>query len=246
MDPCSHRHVVTVDEGWITYVCGCVNTIDRETGVLRSVTKCPGHVAAQRDPAGLGYDYYAEMGVFVDHVPQCGPYTSQLTEALGPIPPAGSVVEVGCGVGLYVRSILASGNRYLGIEPSAWAACWTRETYGVDVIEASFEAVAPRPGQTLMIAAHVVEHLADGPGAFAHLGQWLAPGGQLWVVVPDDTDPLNPDHRWFFDESTLQTSLERAGFAIETLTSRRVIERENFLYCRSRKIGRSDTEVAGG
>jgi SAM-dependent methyltransferase len=246
MDPRGHRHVVTVDEGWITYVCGCVNTVDRASNVLRSVSKCPGHVAAQRDPAALGLAYYAEMNVFADGIPQCDRYTDQLTEALGPFPPGGSVVEVGCGASMYARSILAAGNRYTGIEPSAWAARWTRETYGVEVLEAPVESIEPRLGQTLVIAAHVVEHLADGPGAFARFGEWLVPGGQLWVVVPDDSDPLNPDHLWFFNPATLRTCVERAGFAVELLETRRVVEWENFLYCRARKIGRSDQDVAGG
>jgi hypothetical protein len=53
--------------------------------------------------------------------------------------------------------------------------------------------------------------------------------------VPDDSDPVNPDHLWHFDERTLRGCVEAAGLVVERLVVRKYIERENFLYVRARK-----------
>ena len=67
------------------------------------------------------------------------------------------------------------------------------------------------------------------------MANMLVPGGYLWLLVPDDTDSVNPDHAWFFDQTTLRTAVERTGLVVDRIVSRKIVEREKFLYLRARK-----------
>ena len=67
------------------------------------------------------------------------------------------------------------------------------------------------------------------------MAAYLDHGGELWIIVPDDSDPVNPDHLWFFTEATLRSTIEAAGLEVVRMAKRKYIERENFIYCRARK-----------
>ena len=217
----------------ITYGCGCVNEVHLPSGVLRSVSKCAKHSRMRRDPAMLGEAYYREQGAFD------GPHLKQLREALGPFPEATSsrrALEIGCGCSPYAGAIKAAGWGYIGLDLSPWAAQWTAETHGVIAFSRDWEG-GPwyKADVGIILAAHVLEHFRDAPGALAHMALELEPGGQLWLVVPDDTDPCNPDHEWFFSPETLRTSVEQCGLRVEAMEVRKYIARENFIYCRAVK-----------
>jgi 2-polyprenyl-3-methyl-5-hydroxy-6-metoxy-1,4-benzoquinol methylase len=220
----------------IQYPCGCVNQIHAPSGVLRSVEKCDKHRARQRRPETLERGYYEELGLLKGETPHVG----QLVEALGPIPPAPDsdslALEVGCGASPYVELLRDAGYCYLGIEPSEWAADWTRDRYGVAVRNATLEdSFLSLPLHRVILAAHVLEHLEDAPAAIVGLAAMLKPLGELWVVVPDDSDPINVDHLWFFTTSTLRSCLESAGLVVEQMAVRKYVKYENFIYCRARK-----------
>jgi SAM-dependent methyltransferase len=232
-----HRHAVASEGNRITYRCGCVNGVDAASGVLRSVEKCPTHKAAYREPADLGEAYYRELGIMACDAR--GLHLAQLADAMGLIPLAGKgarAVEIGCGASSYAGAIRDAGYSYLGLDQSRWACEWTAATYGVETIETAFGPDALTLGSfDLVFAAHVLEHFGEAPAAVDLMAGLLTHGGELWLIVPDDSDPLNPDHLWFFDERTLRGCLERAGLQVVTLVSRKHIEREAFIYARARK-----------
>lgn len=240
-DPRQHRHVVDVDGDRITYGCGCVNEVSKPYGVLRSLSKCRHHKQAYRDPATLDGAYYAELGLLKGGQLVETAHVTELTEALGPIPSATThpnALEIGGGVSPYVRHLMACGWAYHGIEPSRWAAEFVRDNCGVVVYDGRLEDIdaTDHPGDYgLILAAHCLEHMDDAPRAIRRCARLLAPGGELWVVVPDDSDPLNPDHTFFFDVSTLRTCLEAVGLVVERMAIRKYVPRENFLYAKARK-----------
>jgi SAM-dependent methyltransferase len=228
----------------IAYACGCVNERHEPTGALRSVSKCPGHTRAYQSPETLGEAYYAEFGLLKNGVFQPTNHVVELTEALGDIPAPdrnGDVLEVGCGVSPYAGVLIERGWHYIGIDPSKWACDWMYRIYDVDMIEVRFENLAANDFHLidthfgLILAAHSLEHMDDAPGAIARCAELLAPGGELWLVVPDDTDPVNPDHVWFWSFPSLTRAIQQAGLVVDLMTSRKLIERESFLYCRASK-----------
>jgi hypothetical protein len=223
-----------------TYRCGCINAPSGRHGVLRSVRKCDRHKSRQRAPESLGEAYYAELGTVRDGRPAATRHVLELEDALGSFPPSPDryawALEIGPGASPYVSAIRAAGYQYHAIEPSEWAAQWLRKTHGVIVHHSEVERVFwNRDSEHLILAAHVLEHLKDPLHSLRHFAWALVPGGELWVIVPDDSDMLNPDHLWFFTEETLVASVEGVGLEIEQTDIRRIVERENFIYLRARK-----------
>lgn len=225
-----------------THVCGCVTTIDPDWGIQRAVTKCAGHREALRDQP-TGYDYYRTLGVFDEGGNwRTDVYESELLDGIGEVPPApkggGLAVEVGGGCSLYVPLLRKAGYQYVGFEPDAFGANWTKDTHHVHVENRPFLPTVldehggqPRGSTHLILCAHAVEHVADAPAMLRSFFELLAPGRPLVLVIPDDTDPLNPDHWWFFNESSLRATLTRLGFVDVRIETRKRIARENFLYC---------------
>lgn len=224
----------------VAYPCGCVNQIDPPSGVLRSLSKCPSHLAMRQEADALGEAYYRGLGALDADAPER--YAGQLAEALGPFPPAPArdapALEVGCGASPYVGAVRAAGYHWVGCDPSAWVEWWVREQHDAYVSPLTLEQLATEEerGQwDLILCAHAFEHMPDAPGAIRQCADLLAPGGELWAVVPDDEDPCNPDHLFYFTAGTLRSCLERAGLVVEREATRRYVKHENFLYARARK-----------
>jgi 2-polyprenyl-3-methyl-5-hydroxy-6-metoxy-1,4-benzoquinol methylase len=221
----------------MTYPCGCVNEVHL-SGVLQAVHKCDHHMARYRDPTTIDGAYYAELAVLDGSALMNTAHVAELAEALGPIPRAtgsGVALEVGCGVSPYVGTIRDAGWSYEGLDASMWAVSWTSDHWSVPVSCGLWEAWQPPHRYGLILAAHVLEHTVDAPASLAKMAGSLEPGGTLLVVVPDDSDPVNPDHTFFFTTYTLRGCAEAAGLTVDRLEIRRIVERENFIYLRARK-----------
>jgi SAM-dependent methyltransferase len=220
----------------VRHDCGCVIEPDPASGVLRSVEKCRRHSSRARDPETLDAAYYAELGTAGDATDP--PHLAELAEALGAFPAGRGriALEVGCGASHYVPGLQATGWAYLGLDASPWAAGWTARRHGVAGLASTLEAAAFAPRSFgLILAAHCLEHLLDAPGAIRRCAELLAPDGELWIVVPDDTDQFNPDHLWFFTQATLRACVESAGLTVLREAAHRRVPYELFLYLRARK-----------
>ncbi len=217
----------------IRYKCGCVNEVHGPSGVLRSVSKCPGHERRRSDPSTLAEKYYKVSGIIG------GPHLEQIRDALGPFPAARGgrrALEIGCGASPYAGAIKAAGWAYEGLDRSRWAVNWTARRWDVAAHVADWGHCPVYVNfHGLVLAAHVLEHLEDAPRGLADMAETLEPGGELWLIVPDDSDPVNPDHLFFFNQDTLTRCAERVGLEVEAFAVRKYIERESFLYCRARK-----------
>jgi len=248
------RDSFAVLDNRVTYQCGCVNEVLAPAGLLHSVSKCSHHRAKQRDPVTLGLAYYEELGAIKDGIPQSRHYLDELREALGEFygakrDPASVTLEIGCGASMYAAGLINSGFDYIGLDPSPWACAWTSNTFEVPTITGTLDDIATpdSPGNEslycksrgepidLILAAHCLEHMDDAPKAIQQCADLLNYDGKFWLIVPDDTDPLNPDHQWFFTPDSLRSCLEAAGLVVERLVSRRIVKHENFLYARARK-----------
>jgi SAM-dependent methyltransferase len=141
------------------------------------------------------------------------------------------ILDVGAGYG---HILYALGQRYphstrLAIEFSE--VCVQHLTsLGVQVLTQPMEESLSHMEQQfdLIVLSHVFEHLLDPHGALQLFYKSLAPGGVLYIEVPNiPADALlrYPDHVWaprydephitFFSVSTLCRMLESAGFALQ-------------------------------
>lgn len=224
----------------ITYDCGCINETDLSSGIICSVSKCEFHRSHARDPASLGETYYRELanldgsGDLMNST-----HLEEMVEALGPFPLATGeclALEIGCGISPYVCAIQVAGWQYFAIDCSPWVSIWMRDHWGVAIMTGSWESCNAPSYFGLILCAHALEHMADAPSALEKMARALEPGGELWIVVPDDSDPTNPDHLWFFDEHTLRSAVASTGLTILRLEVRSIVPREKFIFVRARKL----------
>jgi SAM-dependent methyltransferase len=218
--------------------CGCEN-VEAPDGAWRCARKCPHHAGvARRFPRGRAY--YEHLGVIDGTELTPSLHVAELTDALGELPPAPSAaataLEVGCGVSPYFRLITGKGYHYRGIDADPWACDFMTRRYGARVLCADFPgAFGGGEEFDLVFCAHALEHLADAPAALRVVHRLLRKGRPLWLVIPDGSDRINPDHLWFFDRPSLAETLRSCGFDRVRVEQRRVVEPEDFLYAEAYK-----------
>jgi SAM-dependent methyltransferase len=158
------------------------------------------------------------------------------------------------------------GNTYSCHEPaSPWSACYAKREYVFKLLgpflskqrterlldfgcgAGDFLAQATRAG----LDADVFEHLADHPGVLKTLSELLAPGGHVYIEVPnaaslrakcsmpvlsrrlgfDERYRAFPIHLVYFDASTLRRLLERENFLVERMVTVGIGLEELLLQC---------------
>lgn len=225
----------------MTYQCGCINE-QHSSGITRCVSKCKVHRDYRRkQPKGLAY--YQMLGSVTKEGRPANTkaYVDQITDALGPLPPPSDLImalEIGGGASPYVGWIQRAGYSYTGIEVDSWAYRWVQQTYSRAVVyRGSFplDCTFEDASFGLVLSVHSLEHMKEAPAALRRMYKLLCPGGLLYIVVPDDRDPTNPDHFWFFNTTTLPAVLSHTGFKVEKMVTKKIVEHEDFIYCLARK-----------
>jgi len=119
------------------------------------------------------------------------------------IPPAirdGRALDVGCGNGRYLASLVALGWRVQGVDTSPEAARSAMEAYGIPVHVGSLES-APfdRNSVDFIHMRHVIEHCEDPLGTLRRAFELLRPGGWLYVETPNiESAPASFCGRYWF------------------------------------------------
>jgi SAM-dependent methyltransferase len=227
-------------EGYNIEVCGCINAIDSQSGVLRCVEKCIGHKAFALNRK-RGADYYQSIGSIVGDTQQLGSYAKEIRRSLGQFAPAPSsyslALEIGGGISPYISDLLEAGYQYIGVEEDEWAVEWTKRHYPqVQMYQGSFPDILPEGHNfDLVLMAHCLEHVYNPLQTINEIKKLMAPEGNLYIIVPDDTDKTNPDHYWFFTTESLTTLLGKVGFEVCALDVQHIVPHEAFIYCLARK-----------
>jgi SAM-dependent methyltransferase len=94
------------------------------------------------------------------------------------------VLDVGCGTGQLLVELERLGAQAVGIEREGGAARAVRP--GLNIIEGDLEDQDSLPGNMeAVVIWHVLEHLQDPVSALHAAGRLLAPGGLLFLAVPN-------------------------------------------------------------
>jgi SAM-dependent methyltransferase len=142
--------------------------------------------------------------------------------ACGLLPTEGVAIDIGCGNGAMLRALSAQfpgyalwglelDDRYLGAmrDIPRFQGLKLGE---LSVLEGSY---------TLVTMVHALEHFTEPFAALAALRSRLAPGGMLYIQVPNlienPFDLLIADHVTHFTPGALEHLLIRAGYAIARL-----------------------------
>jgi 2-polyprenyl-3-methyl-5-hydroxy-6-metoxy-1,4-benzoquinol methylase len=139
----------------------------------------------------------------------------------------GSILDVGCGTGLFLHEMEQSGWQTAGIEPIHSAAMYAQQRFGLKVFEGTTHDNPYPPGTFDVVSFwDVLEHTSSPSDELSHTADLLRPGGLVAINVPNwnsldrylfgpgwvGFDP--PRHLYAFNRSTLTQLLHRAGFEI--------------------------------
>jgi SAM-dependent methyltransferase len=150
------------------------------------------------------------------------------------ISPDDVVIELGFGEGVTLVRLAPLARHYTVVEGAPSLAARVRAEFpGVEVAEALFEDHVPDTSCDKLLALHVLEHVDDPAGLARHLRSWVAPGGEIVVVVPNrrslhrrlavlmglqpELDTLSArdhlvGHQRVYDVGQLEGELRQAGF----------------------------------
>lgn len=137
----------------------------------------------------------------------------------------GRLLDVGAWTGFLLAEARDRGWEGTGLEPSRFASAYARERLGLDVRTGSLaeESAAGEFGAVTM--GDVLEHLPDPGAALDRLAGALAPGGVLWLALPDAGSRVArvmgrrwwsvlPTHVHYFTRASLRRLLESRGWRV--------------------------------
>ncbi len=138
--------------------------------------------------------------------------------------PGSYCLEIGCGVGSFLRLMRGAGWRVQGIEPDPNYAEAGEVAYGVPIQPVLYEETTFAPESFAFLASfHVLEHVTS-PKAFLNKAfQELQPGGLFFLEVPCIDRPYSGNlarffwsaHLYSYSQNTLTGLLQQAGFVVD-------------------------------
>jgi 2-polyprenyl-3-methyl-5-hydroxy-6-metoxy-1,4-benzoquinol methylase len=142
------------------------------------------------------------------------------------LPPTGRALDVGCGAGDFLRTLVERGWQVAGVEPSRAAREAAARTLGVGVVRAgTLEQAGLEPGSfDLVTLWDVLEHLPDPLGSLRSVRALLRPTGRLVIETQDIESAVarrmgrrwhhfkHAEHLVHFHRGTLARALELSGF----------------------------------
>ena len=111
-------------------------------------------------------------------------YGERLSRIQAVVGGTGSLLDVGCGFGMFLRLAKEYGFDVSGVEANADAAKWLKETCEIHVERCLFENFETSQGFDVITMWDLLEHLADPIAALRKAFALLRPGGVLIVETP--------------------------------------------------------------
>lgn len=141
---------------------------------------------------------------------------------------SGTVLDIGSGLGVFPARMKEAGWTVTALDPDPRAIEHSREHIGVDAVQADFMGgdLAALATYDLITLNKVLEHVPDPVAMLARTAQFLAPGGTVYVELPDgegagDEGPGREEffieHLHVFSAASLALVATRAGFHVEWL-----------------------------
>jgi 2-polyprenyl-3-methyl-5-hydroxy-6-metoxy-1,4-benzoquinol methylase len=160
----------------------------------------------------------------------------QILGWLAPARRLGTLLEVGCGAGFFLKSAERAGWQVTGLEVMDEGVRFAGEKLGLDVRQGVIEQCGlPVGGFDAVVMLDVVEHLSDPACTLGAARDLLRDAGVLLLFTPNygalsrlglggTWAVLSPqEHLYYFTETTLCRVLEKAGFSRVSFLRRRAV-----------------------
>jgi len=138
----------------------------------------------------------------------------------------GSLLDIGCCTGFFIKQAKACGWHVSGLELSRWAAEHAKKISGAEVTNSSIEATDfPEGGFDVITMLDVIEHLVNPAECLLKINKWLKKGGLICVSTHDINSPiaklmrgkyplLMQMHCSHFSKKTLKMMFDKCGFDV--------------------------------
>lgn len=216
--PVAARSVVTVDGFRIVRCPQCeLVFVDTWHAIRRLDDLYTDEYFRTGGESSIGYhDYLAHRAL---HLRNAHALLRRLEEEVAG--PPGHLLEVGCAHGFFLAAARDRGWRTRGVDISAAAVRYARETLGLDVRQGEIGDV--RAGEAsfdLVTLIGTIEHLSDPVATLRRAAELLKPRGHLLITTLDIEGVLRqfewkpPEHLFYFSFRTLASVLEATGFEV--------------------------------
>jgi SAM-dependent methyltransferase len=151
----------------------------------------------------------------------------------------GSLLDVGCFSGMFLRNARRRGFEIAGIEPNEDAFLHVRSLLGCEVVNGSLASAHFLPNHFSVVSfLDVIEHVEDPVADLKGALRIMRPGGVLVLVTPNVQGLLQrvikmkrnimrqpwcpiddvPWHLWGFTRESLSLCVEKAGFIVNKIS----------------------------
>ena len=158
----------------------------------------------------------------------------QFLKEIGKFAKPGSLLELGCSYGFFLKKAKEDGWRVKGLEWFGEACSYAVNQLNLDVSDRSLQEITLTQCKFDVVAAwHVLEHLADPLKELSNIRNVLNPRGIFYFTTPN-IDSLQfrllankwewlspPAHLYLFGTSSINNLLKKGGFEILKLETRR-------------------------
>lgn len=136
---------------------------------------------------------------------------------------AGTLLDVGCGDGYFLRRLARRGFRGIGIDVSQVAISLAKDLLarhpGCEVHCQRIEDFGPDAAYELVTCGETLEHIEDDRGFLRQIHRLMKPNGTLVLSVPIDMSlwtehDVRAGHFRRYDKAEILQKLDQAGFAV--------------------------------
>ncbi len=134
------------------------------------------------------------------------------------------LLDVGCGIGLFLQKIKVIGWKAVGVDMSKAAVGYAR-AHGLEVYLGKIEEITFKPGTFDVITLfQTIEHIKDPLKTLKKIYSLLLKGGMLLITTPSEESLMarvlgkywfgyrNIEHLYFFNKQSLASMQKKVGF----------------------------------
>jgi 2-polyprenyl-3-methyl-5-hydroxy-6-metoxy-1,4-benzoquinol methylase len=163
---------------------------------------------------------------------------------------SGNLLDVGCGIGSFLRLARAEGYVPSGVELSRYASEYARNNFGLSVFNGEMkDAAFPSETFDMITLWHVLEHTANPKDFLLEVNRLLKKSGLLIIEVPNigsiaatiscmAWELMAPkEHLYYFNPDTIKQLLTETGFTI--------LKRQTYFWTTPAMILRAKAHLTG-